>query len=74
MSKPSNDGRSMLERGRELRKLSGYPAHDRSGEVVEALDAAMNVVEAAVRWHQDPQRGFADLAIAVLAMKRPVRT
>jgi hypothetical protein len=71
MTKPKRDGRSPLERARELRKLSGYKAHERSSEVASALNSAMIVVEAALRWSENNERGALDLNLALVSMQRP---
>lgn len=49
MTAPKRDGRSLLERGRELIRLDPYPFHERSTEGLAVLHAAMRVVEAAKR-------------------------
>lgn len=71
MTRPLKDGRPMLERARELTNLGGgYEAHDRSGEVAEALAAAMLVVESAFRWYTDPGRFEQELRRAVQTISR----
>lgn len=49
MTAPKRDGRSLLERGRELIGLDPFPFHERSTEGQTVLRAAMRVVEAAQR-------------------------
>lgn len=72
MTRPRNDGRPRIERAREAAKLKGYAAHDRSGEVSDALTDAMLVVEAALLW-DDGQASDDALRAAIAHIKNPVR-
>lgn len=74
MSRPRNDGRSALERARELVKLTGYDAHDRSGELSDALSDAMVLVELALKWKDHPDRYSIDLRRAIDEIEKPVKT
>lgn len=73
MTAPIVDGRSMLERARELRRLGGIDAHERSGEIADALDAVMVVVELAITAQGD-SRASAPLTAAIRNLCAPMRT
>ena len=65
----------MLERAREARNRGGgHAAHEHSGELFEALDAAMNVVETAIVWNTDPLKHTTALRLALANLELPIRT
>lgn len=74
MTAPRRDSRSMLERARELRRLSPYEIHERPTDALAAISMLLDVAESALAVERGDRRREPDLSEALSRLVAPYVT